>query len=102
MACGTLDEIQSHRHTRRVRVTLTDRAEEATMLLQSTPNVLDVQLAKSTPRRLELAVDFDGDDGAQTTILTRLIQAGLPVVGFEEARMELEDVFMQVTRGIVS
>jgi ABC-2 type transport system ATP-binding protein len=102
VTCGTLDEIQSHRHTRRVRVTLTDRAEEAMMLLQSTPNVLDVQLAKSAPRRFELSVDFDGDDGTQTTLLTRLIQADLPVVGFEEARMELEDVFMQVTRGIVS
>jgi ABC-2 type transport system ATP-binding protein len=102
VACGTLDQIHSHRHTRRVKVALTDRAEEAMMLLQSTPSVLDVQLAKSAPRRLELAVDFDGDDATQTTILTRLIQAGLPVVGFEEAGMELEDVFMQVTRGIVS
>jgi hypothetical protein len=31
-----------------------------------------------------------------------LIEGGLPVIGFEEAKVELEDVFMQVTKGIVS
>ena len=29
-------------------------------------------------------------------------QAGVPVVGFEESKVELEDVFMQVTKGVVS
>jgi ABC-2 type transport system ATP-binding protein len=47
-------------------------------------------------------VDFAGDDAAQTAILTHLMQAGLPVVGFQETKIELEDVFMQVTKGIVS
>jgi hypothetical protein len=31
-----------------------------------------------------------------------LIQAGFPIVAFEEIKVELEDVFMQVTKGIVS
>ena len=102
MACGSLEEIQSHRHTRRVKVALTHRAEEAMALLRSVPNVLNVQLVDKGQRRLELDADFDGDDATQTEILTQLIQAGLPVVGFEEAKVELEDVFMQVTKGIVS
>jgi len=83
-------------------VALTHRAEEAMALLQSVPNVLNVQLVDKGQRRLELDADFDGDDATQTEILTQLIQAGLPVVGFEEAKIELEDVFMQVTKGIVS
>jgi hypothetical protein len=48
--------------------------------------------------RLELVVDFGGDDAAQTAILTRLMHAGLPVIGFQEVKVELEDVFMQVTK----
>ena len=102
VACGTLDEIQSHRRARRVTIALTDRGDEAIALLQSTPHILDVQAAERSGHRVELRVDFEGDDVRQTAILTQLIQAGLPVVGFEETRIELEDVFMQVTRGIVS
>ena len=45
---------------------------------------------------------FNGDDAMQTSILTQLIQGGIPVVGFDEVKVELEDVFMQVTKGIVS
>jgi ABC-2 type transport system ATP-binding protein len=100
--CGTLDEIQSHRRTRRVQIALTDRAEEALSLLRSIANVRDATLQKQAPRRFELTVDFIGDDAAQTAILTRLMEARLPVTGFQETRVELEDVFMQVTRGIVS
>ena len=58
--------------------------------------------AGRTARRWELAVDVQGDDAAQSAILAQLIQAGLPVIGFGEVRQELEDVFMQVTQGIVS
>jgi ABC-2 type transport system ATP-binding protein len=102
VACGTLDEIQSHRRSRNVQVTITERIEEAIALLQSTPGVLDVRIARQSARRNELLVSLDGTDGVQTATLTRLIQAGLPVIGFQEARIELEDVFMQVTKGIVS
>jgi ABC-2 type transport system ATP-binding protein len=101
VAHGTLDEIQRQR-TRRVHVALLDRAEEALSLLRSMPNVVEVALSTQRARRQELVVDFTGDDSAQTAILTRLMQAGLPVVGYEEAKLELEDVFMQVTKGIVS
>ena len=102
VACGSLDEIQRHRRTRRVCIALTGRAEEAMALLRDAPGILDVQLARQAPRRFELEAGFDGDDAMQTAILTRLIQGGLPVVGFDEVKIELEDVFMQVTRGIVS
>jgi ABC-2 type transport system ATP-binding protein len=102
VAYGTLDEIQSHRQVRCVKVALTDRVEEGLTLLRAAPHVLDVQIAKRTPRRYELDISFDGDDAVQTSILTQLIQGGLPVIGFEEVKVELEDVFMQVTKGIVS
>jgi ABC-2 type transport system ATP-binding protein len=102
VSCGTLEEIQSHRRIRQVRVALTDRAEQALSLLRSLPSVLDATLQKRARRRFELIVRFSGDDAAQTAILTGLMHAGLPVIGFEETKAELEDVFMQVTKGIVS
>jgi hypothetical protein len=49
-----------------------------------------------------LEADFVGDDALQTTILARLMEAKLPILGFQEERVELEDIFMRVTKGIVS
>jgi ABC-2 type transport system ATP-binding protein len=101
VACGSLDEIQSHRHARRVAITLLAQQEQAQALLRSMPGVLDVQEIKNGVR-VVLQVDFEGDDARQAALLAQLVQAGLPVVGLEETKIELEDVFMQVTRGVVS
>ncbi len=102
VACGSLDEIQEHRPTRRVRIALTDRAAEAQTIVQTLPGVLDVQTTERGGRKNGLVVQFNGDDAAQTAILTRLIEAGLPIINFQEEKPDLEDVFMQTTRGIVS
>ena len=101
VACGSLDEIQSHQHARRVTISVTGREEQALELVRSVPGVLDVQVA-GRGERIALQVDFEGGDDRQAAILARLVQSGVPVVGFEEAKIELEDVFMQVTRGIVT
>jgi hypothetical protein len=61
-----------------------------------------VQIVWRTARRSELETDFVGDDALQTTILARLMEAKLPILGFQEERVELEDIFMRVTKGIVS
>jgi ABC-2 type transport system ATP-binding protein len=101
VACGSLDEIQSHRHARRITVALAEGAGQAEDLLRSMPGVLDVQVAHRGAR-IALQVDFEGDDARQASILAQLVQSGLTVVSFEETKVELEDVFMQVTKGIVS
>jgi ABC-2 type transport system ATP-binding protein len=111
VAHGTLDDIraagQLRRDTRRVKVTLTGRAEEARSMLVALDNVVAASIAERPPsprggRTFDLIVDLIGDDLAQTAVLTHLIQAGIPVTGFQETQIELEDVFMQVTKGIVS
>ena len=112
IAHGTVQEIQAagqkRRDARQVQIAITDRAAQAMALLQTMPAVQEVSLAgdgsaaHKPGRVVELIVHFSGDDRTQTSILTRLIQEGVPVVGFQESKVELEDVFMQVTRGIVS
>jgi ABC-2 type transport system ATP-binding protein len=46
--------------------------------------------------------DFAGTDEALSQLLARLIAAGIPVLSFSEETGDLEDVFMQVTQGIVN
>jgi ABC-2 type transport system ATP-binding protein len=46
--------------------------------------------------------DFGGSDQALSQLLANLIEAGIPVLSFNEESGDLEDVFMHVTKGIVS
>ncbi len=46
-------------------------------------------------------VRVDGDDRLLSAILSRLTQAGVPVFGFEEALGDLEEIFLQTTKGLV-
>ncbi len=125
-AWGTPAEIEAaarrRRETRHIRVRLAGSADEAMSTLRSMPNVQDVipadqkTMASSTAgkhgtiseektsqpcsggRITEILVAFMGDDLEQTEILTRLLQAGLPVVGYQEVGPPVEDVLMQITR----
>lgn len=47
-------------------------------------------------------IDFGGDDAALSALLARLVAQGLPVISFSEQTGDLEDVFLQVTKGIVN
>jgi ABC-2 type transport system ATP-binding protein len=102
VAHETMDEIQGKQATRRVRIALTDRIEEAQAILGSVEYVLNVVVETSQDRRAEILVDFVGDDGAQAAILNNLLQARLPVIGFQEEKVDLEAVFMQRTKGLVT
>lgn len=45
--------------------------------------------------------DFSGDDAALSDLLSALVHANIPVVSFMEESGDLEDVFLQATKGIV-
>jgi ABC-2 type transport system ATP-binding protein len=49
-----------------------------------------------------LRFDFSGDDQALSQLLTDLVNRKIPIVSFSEETGDLEDVFLQVTRGIVN
>jgi hypothetical protein len=38
----------------------------------------------------------------QAELLRKLVERGFPIIAFHETEADLEDVFMRVTRGIVS
>lgn len=60
-----------------------------------------------TPADIELPpdtiqFDFTGSDRQMSSLLAELIQGEIPIVSFSEDGGDLEDIFLQVTRGIVS
>ena len=107
VASGNLDEIRGQQYTRRVRIAIAEQTEASyaqgtQALLQTMPNVLSTLIEKKGERRVEVVVDFSGDDAAQAAILSCLMEAKLPVIGFQEEKVDLEAVFMQRTKGIVT
>jgi ABC-2 type transport system ATP-binding protein len=48
-----------------------------------------------------LLVRVNGDDALLREMLRRLVQADIPVFGFEEAIGNLEDIFLRTTKGLV-
>ena len=102
VASGSMDEIQGQQQTRRVRISVTDRVQETRAMLETMPKVLNALIEKQGERKAEIVVDFTGDDAAQAAILNHLMEARLPVIGFQEEKVDLEAVFMQRTKGLVT
>jgi ABC-type multidrug transport system ATPase subunit len=50
----------------------------------------------------DLKVDYVGEPGHQHEVLTAVVQQGVRVRAFSEEQTDLEDIFMKVTRGVVS
>ena len=48
-----------------------------------------------------LLIDYTGDERGASQLLAQLITAGVVVVRFSEQHSDLEDIFMQVTQGLV-
>ena len=79
-----------------VRVVEDDR-DRARELLQSLPTVRNCRDVNG-----DIKADYSGDPGATHEVLTALVTSGIRVRQFSEEQTDLEDIFMKVTRGVVS
>jgi ABC-2 type transport system ATP-binding protein len=107
VAQGSLEEMR-RRVTphRRLQITLLAQVEEARLALIGREAVLEVRAPEPAQNGNGgypvLEVDFTGDDQAVSGLLRDLVARGLPVLHYTESVHDVEDVFMQVTKGIVS
>ena len=116
VAQGSLAEMQRRLMPhRRLQITLLGRADEARLALSGREGVIEIRApsegADSAERSANgghsgghpsLQVDFAGDDEGVAALLRDLVSRGLPVVHFTESMHDVEEVFMRVTKGIVS
>ena len=105
VASGTLEELHLQViPRRRVEVTLLNQLEQAQHILSDIAGVdaLRIQPAQNGDERNYLDFEFNGDDLALSTVLTCLVHAQIPVLHFSEKDIDLEEVFLRTTQGIVS
>jgi ABC-2 type transport system ATP-binding protein len=99
LAAGSIQEIQSQLRAHRVlKIRVLDESNAlAESLLRQDASVRMVEAFDHT-----LTAEFEGQDEDMARLLGRLIAAGVTVQSFAEEPLRLEDVFMMITKGIVS
>ncbi len=81
----------------RICIRLADRHEECCTFLSHHPEIRAATLEDGDVHAI-----YRGDPGNQHLLLTALVQAGFRVQSFSDQEMDLETLYMRVTKGIVS
>ena len=104
VAHGSIAEMQRRLMPhRRLHITLLGERDEAQQALLGRDGVLEMRVpAANGDAHPLLEVDFTGDDPAVSALLQHLITHNIPVLHFTESVQDVEEVFMKVTKGIVS
>jgi ABC-2 type transport system ATP-binding protein len=106
VAEGNLEEMRRRLQPHRViQITVLGDPIAAEQVLFGREHVFEIRRlpqADETASHQVLEIDYLGDEAAVTGLLRELVLAGVPVVKFNESKQELEDVFLQITKGQVS
>ena len=98
LRAGTLQQIlQGDKTHRTVVVRVLGRAEELRKHLLETPGVEDARLLDGAA----VEADVAGDDAACCDLLAAVVGAGFRVLEYRPRRADLEQIFLDVTRGDV-
>jgi ABC-2 type transport system ATP-binding protein len=98
LACGRVDEIlATMERGRAMRLKVLRDLEQAGALVEGTPGSTRVRVQDGV-----LHFHFEGSLEELAALAERVADLRLGLVEFAEARTDLEDVFMRVTRGVVS
>jgi len=95
IAQGNVAEIQNRMRVKRfLQIRLLSGEDEAEQFLQDRPYV-----NKLLRDERGIQIHFGGNDEDQAVLLHELVSAGYKLVSFSEAQTNLEDVFLEITKG---
>ncbi len=95
---GPIDEVYRQiRGNRTVQVRFLEKMDVGLSVIRSYPHTRDVQVADDG-----CSIELTGSDRDAAELLDQLIRQGVRVRSFAEKEPTLEDVFMMVTRGLVT
>ncbi|HHP3706319.1 TPA: ABC transporter ATP-binding protein, partial [Shigella sonnei] len=98
VAFGRVDEIYTKMQEKKLlRIRLLDRIEETMEHLRQQPTIAGV-----TQEGNWIAVGFTGDDQQQVELFRDLAVSGYPVAAFNEDQGDLEEIFLEITKGVGS
>lgn len=80
-----------------INIRVVDRIQEALGCLAGIPAISDARLSEGL-----ISATWNGEPGDVYVVLETLVKGGFKVFSFSEEDIDLEDVFLKVTRGAVS
>ncbi|SMP74816.1 ABC-2 type transport system ATP-binding protein [Neorhodopirellula lusitana] len=111
LATGSVEDIQRQRNqTREIVIRILDRAEEAAAAIQKSrhPHHIAGPESDTGGQPADVIVDgelvrfeFEGDTRAQAELVSWLVNQGFAIAEVTAHKKSLEDVFLQVTEGLV-
>lgn len=100
LATGSIDEIQSEtQHRAELTIRVVERTAEVPGALESLPEHLSIDPPVVDGQLVRLG--FSGELHEQAAIVTHLVQGGFQVAEVSAKKKSLEDIFLQVTEGLV-
>lgn len=95
---GSISDVYRRiRGNRKIEIRVAAGLDTAMSVVRSSPYLRDVRLDQET-----IYAELDADDAGVGTLLADLIRQGVAVTNFADKEPTLEDVFMVVTKGVVS
>lgn len=95
---GPIDEVyQKIRGNQVIEASFGEGLDQGLSIIRSNPDVRDIQVDGS-----KILIEFNSTDYNPSVLLKQLIDAGVEVKNFGRKEPNLEDVFMMVTKGLVS
>lgn len=104
VANGAIDALRARLQIQRtIYITIIgDHFDAARMALSYVPQVTALIHRQNREGDLELELKFSGDKMGVSALIAKLVAAKVPLLSFREERETLEELFMQLTEGIVS
>lgn len=95
---GPMDNVYRQiRRNRMVEIRFNDKADAGISILRSCPELRDIEINGD-----RVLVELEADEHQLANIMTQLVTAGIPLRSFNDKEPTLEDVFMMVTKGLVT
>ncbi|SDY13758.1 ABC-2 type transport system ATP-binding protein [Evansella caseinilytica] len=96
VAQGTVSDIQQKLQQQKVIiVNIKKDVEQTVRFFEDDPDVGDLQVLENGA----IQFSYRGTDESQQALLKKAVMADIPLLGFSQLEKNLEDVFMEITRG---
>lgn len=104
VATGDIGELhQIARPDRKIQLATLNSNDEVARTLEGTAAVSQVAFSNgAADNRSRLEFTFNGDDAALSLLVEHLVQNGIRIVHLSEESRNLEQVFLQLTKGLVT
>ncbi|WP_377891234.1 ATP-binding cassette domain-containing protein [Alkalihalobacillus sp. R86527] len=97
VATGSVSAIQQQLKANKVLiVNVQSEFDRALQFFEDQPLAVDIRKTTET----EIQFGFNGSDEEQIVLLKEALQHNLPILSFTEEKTDLEDIFMEITKGV--